>query len=117
MWTMWSGKSPPLSKDTAITIILAAKGYPGTPSRGGTIAGIDDAERTPGVIVFHAGTASSDGRLAADGGRVLAVTAVGANLAEARERAYQAVGRIDFADGFCRSDIGWRELERLESQA
>ena len=109
--------SPSLSNDTAITVILAAKGYPGAPARGGTIAGIDDAERTPGVIVFHAGTALSHGLLAADGGRVLAVTAVGANLAEAKERAYQAVGRIDFADGFFRSDIGWRELERLESQA
>ena len=109
--------TPPLSNNSAITIILAAKGYPGNPVRGGAIAGIDDAESTPGVVVFHAGTARRDGRLAAAGGRVLAVTAVGANLAEARERAYQAVDRIDFADGFCRSDIGWRELERLESQA
>ncbi len=109
--------TPSLSANTAVTVILAANGYPENPVRGGAIAGIEDAESGPGVTVFHAGTARRDGRLAAEGGRVLAVTAVGANLAEARERAYQAVDRIDFADGFCRRDIGWRELERLETQA
>ena len=66
----------------------------------------------PGVTVFQAGTAEKDGRLVASGGRVLAVTARGRSLGEARERAYRAVDAIDFADGFHRRDIGWRELER-----
>lgn len=109
-------ESPSLSSDTSITIILAAKGYPGTPAKGGAITGIEDAESIPGVIVFHAGTAEAEGRLVGNGGRVLAVTATGIDLAEARERAYRAIDRIGFADGFCRRDIGWRELERLEQQ-
>ena len=97
-----------------MTVILAANGYPGTPRKGGAIAGIDEAEAIAGVTVFHAGTARDGDRLVASGGRVLAVTALGADLREARDRAYQAVDAIDFADGFHRRDIGWRELERTQ---
>ena len=96
-----------------MTVIVAARGYPGTPAKGAPIAGIEQAEAVEGVTVFHAGTGDADGRLVAAGGRVLAVTALGADLADARERAYRAIDRIEFADGFCRRDIGWRELERL----
>jgi phosphoribosylamine--glycine ligase len=104
--------APPLSPDTTMTVIIAARGYPGTPARGGVISGIDSAEQVPCVTVFQAGTADIDGRLVADGGRVLAVTGRGRTLGEARDRAYRAVSEIDYADGFCRRDIGWRELER-----
>ena len=104
--------APALSAGASMTVVVAAKGYPGTPATGGSIAGIDAAQSVAGVTVFHAGTTLADGGLVASGGRVLAVTAVGASLAEARERAYLAIGRIAFADGFWRRDIGWRELER-----
>lgn len=101
---------PMLSSDTTMTVIVAANGYPGTPVRGGEIGGLDAVE--DGAIVFHAGTASDGDRIIASGGRVLAVTGRGATLAQAREHAYRAVDAIDFADGFHRRDIGWRELER-----
>ncbi len=105
--------SPPLSDQHSMTVILAAEGYPGTPRKGGLIDGVEAAERVPGVTVFHAGTARhGSGALLSAGGRVLAVTALGPTLAEARARAYQAVDAIEFADGFHRRDIGWRELER-----
>ncbi len=104
--------APRLSGDASMTVIIAARGYPGTPAKGGRIDGIDGAEAIEGVIVFHAGTAGRDGGLVASGGRVLAVTATASTLVEARERAYRAIDRIAFADGFCRHDIGWRELER-----
>lgn len=104
--------APVLSSDATMTVIVAADGYPGTPARGGTILGLDEAEAIDGVTVFQAGTAEADGRLVASGGRVLAVTARAPSLGAARDRAYEAVDRIDFADGFCRRDIGWRELER-----
>ena len=102
---------PALSGASSMTVVLAANGYPGTPAKGEPIGGIERAE-SEGAVVFHAGTAISDGQLVSAGGRVLAVTATGANLAEARDRAYRAVGHIEFADGFCRGDIGWKELER-----
>jgi phosphoribosylamine--glycine ligase len=105
--------APELAADTTMTVIVAARGYPGTPAKGAAIEGIDAAEEIVGVTVFHAGTALVAGELVASGGRVLAVTAIGANLASARDRAYRAVDCIAFADGFSRSDIGWRELERL----
>jgi phosphoribosylamine--glycine ligase len=95
-----------------MTVIVAARGYPGTPAAGGTIRAIDAAEQIEGVTVFHAGTALDDGELVAKGGRVLAVTAVSDSFANARARAYRAVDQIDFADGFHRRDIGWRELAR-----
>ena len=97
--------------DPALTVVMAANGYPGTPAKGGAIAGLDEAEAA-GVKVFHAGTAMKDGDLVADGGRVLNVTASGPSVRAARDAAYRAVDRIDFPAGFCRRDIGWREIAR-----
>ena len=106
--------APALVPDTAMTVIIAAAGYPGTPRNGGAISGLDAAEAVDGVTVFHAGTHRDGDRLVASGGRVLAVTALGATLSEARDRAYRAVAAIDFPDGFHRRDIGWRELARQQ---
>ena len=107
--------APPKLRDgTALTVVIAAKGYPGTPQKGGRIEGIARAEGA-GAKVFHAGTALSDGRLVANGGRVLNVTAVADNVASARALAYAAVDQIDYPDGFCRRDIGWREVAREEA--
>jgi len=105
-------EAPELSPCNTMTVIVAARGYPGTPTSGGTIRAIEAAERVEGVTVFHAGTAASANGLVARGGRVLAVTARADTLAQARARAYRAIDQIDFADGFHRRDIGWRELER-----
>jgi phosphoribosylamine--glycine ligase len=110
-----AGATPELSPHFAVTVIVAARGYPGTPASGGLIREIEAAEQVPGVTVFHAGTARSDGSLIAKGGRVLAVTAVADTFANARARAYRAVDQIDFADGFHRRDIGWREVQREEA--
>ena len=104
--------APELSGKHSMTVIVAARGYPGTPASGGLIRELEAAEQVPGVTVFHAGTAITDGSLVAKGGRVLAVTAVADTFANARARAYRAVDQIDFADGFHRRDIGWRELAR-----
>ena len=104
--------APPLSDDATMTVIVAASGYPGTPAKGAAVEGVEAAEAVEGVTVFHAGTTTADGKLVASGGRVLAVTAIAGSLAGARDRAYRAIDRIEFADGFSRSDIGWRELER-----
>jgi phosphoribosylamine--glycine ligase len=103
---------PQLSPKHAMTVIVAARGYPGTPASGGLIRKIEAAEQVEGVTVFHAGTALNGQTLVAKGGRVLAVTAVAETFANARARAYRAVDQIDFADGFHRRDIGWRELAR-----
>jgi phosphoribosylamine--glycine ligase len=98
--------------DAALTVVMAAKGYPGTPERGGVIAGLD---RVPdGVEVFHAGTAEKDGKIVANGGRVLNVTATGRSVTEAQARAYAGVDAIDWPQGFCRRDIGFRAVEREE---
>ena len=94
--------------DAALTVVMAARGYPDTPEAGGTIVGIADA----GATVFQAGTRRDGDRLVASGGRVLAVTATGASVAEAQARAYDAVKRIHWDGAFCRSDIGWRALNR-----
>jgi len=99
---------PVFSDDAALVVVVAAKGYPGTPAKGGAIAGLDAA----GTTIFQAGTALADGRLVASGGRVLGVTARGADVAEAQAAAYKAVDALDFPDGFCRRDIGWREIAR-----
>jgi phosphoribosylamine--glycine ligase len=96
--------------ETALTIVMAAKGYPGTPEKGGAIA-LKDAEGR-GAKVFHAGTALKDGALVANGGRVLNITAMGRTVTEAQRLAYEAVDKIDFPSGFCRRDIGWREVAR-----
>jgi phosphoribosylamine---glycine ligase len=103
-----------LSAKHGVTVIVAARGYPGTPMSGGAIRAVEAAEQVEGVTVFHAGTASADDGLVANGGRVLAVTAIADTFAEARARAYRGVDAIDFADGFCRRDIGWREMERAQ---
>lgn len=103
------------SDETALTVVVAAKGYPGTPLRGGTID-LADAEIN-GAIIFHAGTAERAGKLVSNGGRVLTVTATGTNVAEAQARAYAAVDKIIFEDGFCRRDIGWREVARENEQS
>jgi phosphoribosylamine---glycine ligase len=105
-------EAPALSDEATMTVIVAARGYPGMPAKGGVVRRLDAAERVPGVIVFQAGTAELGEQLVASGGRVLAVTARGRSLGEARERAYRAVDAIDYADGFHRRDIGGRELER-----
>ncbi len=96
--------------ETALTVVMAAKGYPGTPEKGGAID-LGDAE-AGGAKVFHAGTALKDGALVANGGRVLSVTAMGASVTEAQTRAYAAVDKVSFPTGFCRGDIGWREVAR-----
>jgi phosphoribosylamine---glycine ligase len=93
----------------AVTVVLASAGYPGSYRTGGPIRGLEAAEAT-GALVFHAGTRIEDGHLVAAGGRVLNVTATAPTLALARERAYEAVARIDWPDGFCRRDIGSRAL-------
>jgi phosphoribosylamine--glycine ligase len=103
--------APRFSADAALTVVMAAEGYPGPPRKGGSIGGIDRAEAT-GARVFQAGTERHGTRLVASGGRVLAVTATGATVPEAQDAAYRAVDAIDFPTGFCRRDIGWREVER-----
>jgi phosphoribosylamine--glycine ligase len=99
-------------EEPALTVVMAAKGYPGTPTRGTEIKGLEHAAEVPGVEIFHAGTRLEGGRLLADGGRVLNVTARGKTVAEAQARAYESVRRIDWPGGFYRSDIGWRAIAR-----
>ena len=98
--------------DVALTVVMCAKGYPGDVVKGTEIRGLDRASALEGVEIFHAGTAAQGGIIVANGGRVLNVTARGATVREARERAYAAVDRIDWPEGFCRSDIAWRALAR-----
>jgi phosphoribosylamine--glycine ligase len=95
----------------ALTVVMAANGYPGAPEKGSVIAGVDGATGN-GVEIFHAGTAINAGALVASGGRVLDVTATGATVREAQARVYEAIGRIDWPQGFYRHDIGWRAIER-----
>jgi len=106
------GARPRFSDRTALTVVLAAKGYPGAPLTGSEIRGVERAEATAGVVVTHAGTRMEGGRLLAAGGRVLNVTALAESVAEAQARAYAAVDAIDWPGGFCRRDIGWREAAR-----
>jgi len=108
-------EKPRLAAKHAVTVIVAARGYPGTPASGGLIREIEAAEQVDGVTVFHAGTALGAEGLIAKGGRVLAVTALADTFANARARAYRAIDQIDFADGFHRRDIGWRELAREQA--
>ena len=100
--------APSFSSDTALTVVMAANGYPDVPQKGGAI----DLAAVSGAKVFHAGTAEVDGQLVAAGGRVLNVTATGANVTDAQAKAYAAVDQVIFPDGFCRRDIGWREVAR-----
>ena len=96
--------------DHALTVVLAAKGYPGEYAKGSIISGLEALPEDSFNMVFHAGTSAHDGKITASGGRVLNVTARGASLKEARERAYAMVDAIDWPEGFCRRDIGWRAL-------
>ena len=107
--------APIFSPSCALTVVMAAKGYPSAPETGGPIGGIDTAE-AEGTKVFHAGTAMQGNQLVASGGRVLNVTAIGGSATVAQWSAYRAVDAIRFPSGFCRRDIGWREVAR-EKQA
>jgi phosphoribosylamine--glycine ligase len=98
--------------DPALTVVMAAKGYPGNYGKGSVIEGLDAAAQVEGVEIFHAGTKAEGGRILANGGRVLNICARGKTVGEARNRAYAAVDRIQWPDGFCRRDIGWRAIER-----
>jgi phosphoribosylamine--glycine ligase len=100
------------SDDAALTVVMATKGYPGDYGKGSEIRGVDAAAKLEDVQIFHAGTALKDGKLVANGGRVLNVTAVGPTVTEAQRRAYEAVDLIDWPEGFCRRDIGWRAVGR-----
>ncbi|NBC88181.1 MAG: phosphoribosylamine--glycine ligase [Alphaproteobacteria bacterium] len=104
--------SPQFESGAALTVVMAANGYPGTPEKGGAIdVGGPHHDR---VKIFHAGTALKDGTLVANGGRVLNVTAMGANVAEAQRLAYEAVDKVSFPGGFCRRDIGHKEVARAD---
>jgi phosphoribosylamine--glycine ligase len=105
-----SGMSATWSQDHALCVVMAADGYPGAYKKGTPINGIEAADGIANAKVFHAGTALKDNQLVAAGGRVLAVTGTGATLREAQQSAYDAIAAIDWQDGFCRKDIGWRAL-------
>ncbi|MFC3579830.1 phosphoribosylamine--glycine ligase [Sphingomonas hylomeconis] len=109
--TLGDQPAPDFADETALTVVMAANGYPGTPEAGGSIAGIDAAE-ADGARVFQAGTRRNGKTLVASGGRVLAVTAMAPTIAAAQAAAYDAVAKIDFPSGFNRKDIGWREIAR-----
>ncbi len=98
--------------DVALTVVMAARGYPGSYEKGSVIGGLTEAGADPNVEIFHAGTEARDGQIIATGGRVLNITARGATVREAQRRAYAAIEKIDWPQGFCRSDIGWRAIER-----
>lgn len=100
------------SEQAALTVVMAAQGYPGAVEKGSAISGIDKAEEFDDVIVFHAGTKRDGDRIVANGGRVLNVTALGRTISDAQRKAYEAVARIEWPEGFCRKDIGWRAVER-----
>jgi phosphoribosylamine--glycine ligase len=96
--------------EPAISVVIASNGYPGAHETGSEIRGLDKAARVEGITIFHAGTRRDGNRILANGGRVLTVTATGKTLKQARERAYRAIDRIHWPEGFCRRDIGWRAL-------
>ncbi|MER9441833.1 phosphoribosylamine--glycine ligase [Mesorhizobium sp. M0340] len=101
--------------DAALTVVMAARGYPGAPEKGSVIRGVE-AAAGKGVEIFHAGTAINGGALVANGGRVLNITATGRTVGEAQKKAYAALDRIDWPQGFCRRDIGWLALAREQSK-
>jgi phosphoribosylamine--glycine ligase len=105
------------SDEPALTVVMAAKGYPGDYAKGSLVEGLDEAASIEGVEIFHAGTKADGTRILANGGRVLNVTATGESVAEAQRRAYQAVDRLRWPDGFCRRDIGWQAIKRETGQA
>ncbi|MGH6753216.1 MAG: phosphoribosylamine--glycine ligase [Bradyrhizobium sp.] len=98
--------------DVALTVIMATRGYPGSYGKGSVISGLDEAAKVEGVEIFHAGTIAKDGKILASGGRVLNVCAMGKTVTQAQQRAYAAVDRINWPEGFCRRDIGWQAVAR-----
>jgi len=98
--------------DAALTVVMAANGYPGPYSRGSAIEGLEAAGAVEGVEIFHAGTKAEAGKIVANGGRVLNVSALGKTVSEAQARAYQAIDKIRWPEGFCRRDIGWQAVKR-----
>ena len=102
--------------EPALTVVMAAKGYPGDYKKGTRIEGLDDAAKIEGVEIFHAGTVAKDGAILANGGRVLNVCAMGKTVLEAQQRAYQAVDRVKWPDGFCRRDIAWQAVEQEKAR-
>ena len=101
--------------DAALTVVMAANGYPGDYQRGTAIEGLGEAAKVEGVEIFHAGTKADGGKILANGGRVLNVSALGKSVSEAQARAYQAIDRIKWPEGFCRRDIGWQAVKREKS--
>ena len=101
-----------LYPDAALTVVMAARGYPGNYNKGTSIDGLDDAAQVEGVEIFHAGTRRDGDHIVANGGRVLNVCARGNSVAQAQQRAYAAVDKIKWPDGFCRRDIGWQAIAR-----
>jgi phosphoribosylamine--glycine ligase len=97
-------------KEAALSVVMATRGYPGHYEKGSEIRGLERAGTIEDVVVFHAGTREENGRILANGGRVLDITALGQTVREAQKRAYQAVDLIDWPEGFCRRDIGWRAI-------
>jgi phosphoribosylamine---glycine ligase len=104
--------APAFCSDATLAVVMAARGYPGVPLRGTRIGGLEEAERVTGVTVLHGGTRAENDEILSDGGRVLTITALGRTVTDARDRAYSAVDRIHWPEGFCRRDIGWREITR-----
>src|SRR5215217_2747145 len=98
--------------EAALVVVMAAKGYPGSYAKGSVIEGLEAAAQVEGVEIFHAGTVEEGGQILANGGRVLNVSALGKSVGEAQARAYAAIDRIRWPEGFCRRDIGWRAVER-----
>jgi phosphoribosylamine--glycine ligase len=103
--------------EAALTVVMAANGYPGPPQLNTEIKGLAAAAATAGVEIFHAGTRRDGDRIFANGGRVLNITARANTVAEAQARAYAAIAKIDWPGGFCRSDIGWRAVAREKASA
>jgi phosphoribosylamine--glycine ligase len=109
-----SGVTPEWREEAALTVVVAVRGYPVSAPRGSVIRGADNQDGDD-LVIFHAGTDRNGSHLVANGGRVLNVTALGRTVREAQARAYAAVGRIDWPEGFCRRDIGWRAVEREQA--
>src|SRR5262249_35957230 len=103
--------------DAALTVVMAANGYPGTYEKGSVIAGLDEAATVDGVEIFHAGTRRDGDRVLANGGRVLNVSALGKSVGDAQARAYRAIDKIRWPGGFCRRDIGWQAIARERAKA
>ena len=103
--------------ESAVTVVMAAKGYPGDYKKGSRIKGLEEAGKVEGVKIFHAGTLATDGAILANSGRVLNICALGSTITQAQSRAYQAIERIEWSDGFCRRDIAWQAVEKERSES